>query len=232
MCIATNASIMTALSAQDVCFCSSSNGCGGGMINTPWSFIKRSGAVTGGLYQNSGPFTGLCLDFTLPHCHHHGPQGDDPYPAEGAPGCPSQRSPSCPSSCDSDASSEHSDFSSDKYSFSGEIETASGEENIQRMIMEGGPVETAFTVYSDFEDYAGGIYHHVTGSIAGGHAVKFVGWGVEDGTKYWKVANSWNPYWGEKGYFRIKRGNDEGGIEGQVIGSSASATWAKKRMLA
>jgi hypothetical protein len=25
------------------------------------------------------------------------------------------------------------------------------------MIMEGGPVETAFTVYSDFEDYAGGL---------------------------------------------------------------------------
>merc|ERR1712232_475983 len=43
----------------------------------------------------------------------------------------------------------------------------------------GGPVETAFTVYSDFENYAGGIYHHVSGSMAGGHAVKIVGWGVE-----------------------------------------------------
>ena len=28
----------------------------------------------------------MCTDFTLPHCHHHGPQGDDPYPAEGEPG--------------------------------------------------------------------------------------------------------------------------------------------------
>ena len=74
------------------------------------------------------------------------------------------------------------------------------------MIMEGGPVETAFTVYSDFEDYAGGIYQRTTGKPAGGHAVKIVGWGVENGTKYWKVANSWNPYWGENGYFRIKRG--------------------------
>ena len=53
--------------------------------------------------------------------------------------------------------------------------------------MQGGPVETAFTVYSDFENYVSGIYHHVSGSMAGGHAVKIVGWGVESGTKYWSL---------------------------------------------
>jgi hypothetical protein len=51
------------------------------------------------------------------------------------------------------------------------------------MIMEGGPVETAFTVYTDFENYAGGVYTHTSGSMAGGHAVKIVGWGVDSGTK-------------------------------------------------
>ena len=97
------------------------------------------------------------------------------------------------------------------------------------MIMEGGPVETAFTVYTDFEDYDGGIYQHTTGTMAGGHAVKFVGWGVEDGVKYWKVANSWNPYWGEDGFFRIIRGDSSlnGGIEDQVTGSPTDATWTK-----
>lgn len=49
-------------------------------------------------------------------------------------------------------------------------------------------METAFTVYSDFENYAGGIYHHVVGTAAGGHAVKIVGWGIENGVKYWRVA--------------------------------------------
>lgn len=39
-------------------------------------------------------------------------------------------------------------------------------------------------------------------------------------------ASQWNPYWGEKGYFRIAHG--EGGIDSQVIGSPASATWSKK----
>ena len=40
-------------------------------------------------------------------------------------------------------------------------------------------METAFTVYSDFELYTSGIYHHVSGSMAGGHAVRMVGWGVD-----------------------------------------------------
>merc|ERR1712061_504089 len=114
-----------------------------------------------------------------------------------------------------------------KYSFTGSTVTASGEANIQSAIMAGGPMEVAFTVYSDFENYASGVYHHVSGSMAGGHAVKVVGWGVENGQKYWKIANSWNPYWGEKGYFRIKRGNNEGGIEDQAIASAPDAKWSR-----
>ena len=69
----------------------------------------------------------------------------------------------------------------------------------------------------------------------GGHAVKIIGWGVESGTDYWLVANSWNTSWGEQvpkadeharahactpacaqGYFKIRRGHNECGIESQV----------------
>merc|ERR1719313_422515 len=68
MCISTNATIMYPLSAEDVCFCGSglfSQGCNGGQISTPWNYIKRTGAVTGGQYQGSGPFgAGLCYDFS------------------------------------------------------------------------------------------------------------------------------------------------------------------------
>jgi len=35
--------------------------------------------------------------------------------------------------------------------------------------------------------------------MLGGHAIKILGWGTEDGTPYWLVANSWNPDWGDKG---------------------------------
>eukprot|EP00928_Gymnodinium_smaydae_P086400 TRINITY_DN7048_c0_g2_i1.p1 TRINITY_DN7048_c0_g2~~TRINITY_DN7048_c0_g2_i1.p1 ORF type:complete len:461 (+),score=85.16 TRINITY_DN7048_c0_g2_i1:931-2313(+) len=232
MCIATNGSIMVPLSAQDVCFCANDDGCDGGQIDTPWEYIKENGAVSGGQYHGSGPFgKGMCLDYAFPHCHHHGPQGSDPYPAEGSAGCPQQKSPSCAKTCDSDADTPHKEFAEDKYSFSGKTVTAGGlfgggVRGVKKLIMAGGPVETAFTVNSDFENYAGGIYHHVSGGEVGGHAVKIVGWGVEDGVKYWKVANSWNPYWGEHGYFRIREG--EGGIDSSVIGSSPDSKWGKK----
>jgi cathepsin B len=253
LCISSKGSIAVPLSAQDVCFCASSDGCQGGQITTPWNHIASAGAVTGGQQADAkndtgtdpDPFAGqgFCSSFSLPHCHHHGPQGDDPFPAEGTEACPNQESPSCPSSCDSSAKSPHNTFSSDKYTFTassssrrllggggggGAVQTASGETEIQKAIMAGGPVETAFTVYTDFANYVSGIYHHVSGSVEGGHAVRIVGWGSEGGTKYWKVANSWNPYWGEKGYFRIRRGNSEGGIEDQVAFSAADAVWKKK----
>merc|ERR1712159_236287 len=109
MCIATNATHMMPLSAEDVCFCASDDGCQGGQIDQPWDYINSDGAVTGGQFQGSGPFgAGFCSDFTLPHCHHHGPQGNDPYPAEGTKGCPNQRSPACPTKCGANASRTHS----------------------------------------------------------------------------------------------------------------------------
>merc|ERR1711870_159398 len=91
--------------------------------------------------------------------------------------------------------------------------------------MKFGPVQASYTVAEDFENYVSGIYHPVSGAAVGGHSVKIVGWGVENGVKYWKVANSWNSYWGEKGYFRIKRGTNEAGIEDQVTYSPADAKW-------
>eukprot|EP00933_Yihiella_yeosuensis_P027998 TRINITY_DN2180_c0_g2_i1.p1 TRINITY_DN2180_c0_g2~~TRINITY_DN2180_c0_g2_i1.p1 ORF type:complete len:360 (+),score=99.19 TRINITY_DN2180_c0_g2_i1:78-1157(+) len=229
LCIATNASIAVPLSAQDVCFCASEDGCDGGDIVSPWQYIQQNGAVTGGQYQGTGPFgKGYCKDFSMPHCHHHGPQGKDPYPDEGKPGCPQQTSPQCPTSCDADAVAPHNDFSADKLHFDGDVLQVSGPNDIARAIMAGGPVETAFTVYNDFSNYVSGIYHHVSGDQEGGHAVRIVGWGEENGQQYWKVANSWNPYWGENGYFRIRRGNNEAGIEDMVSASANEAKWAKK----
>lgn len=227
LCISTNGTYAQPISAQDICFCGSEDGCDGGQIDTPWDYIAESGAVTGGQVDNTYPHGSghFCSDFSLPHCHHHGPQRSDPYPAEGEPGCPEQSSPKCPRKCDATAKAPHDDFSSDKWTFSGKVQSASGEENIQKAIMQGGPVETAFTVYEDFATYTSGVYHHVSGSVEGAHAVRIVGWGVDAGAKYWKVANSWNHYWGEKGYFRIRRGNSECGIEDGVTFSSANAKW-------
>jgi len=66
--------------------------------------------------------------------------------------------------------------------------------------------------------YSSGIYHHTTGGFEGGHAVKLIGYGEEDGEKFWICANSWDTDWGEDGFFRILRGNDECGIESEAWG--------------
>jgi len=227
LCISTKGKVAVPLSANDVCFCGSDDGCDGGDIVSPWEHIKR-GTVTGGQFDSTGPMgAGFCSNWPFGHCHHHGPQRDDPYPAEGKPGCPHRSSPECPRKCDAKATGSHKDFEADKWSFSGEVLQVGGANAIAKLIMEGGPVETAFSVYGDFANYAGGIYEHSSGEMLGGHAVRIVGFGTEDGKKYWKVANSWNPYWGEKGYFRIVRGNNNCGIEDMVTASSNDAKWSQ-----
>jgi len=80
-------------------------------------------------------------------------------------------------------------------------------------IFTNGPVEGAFTVYEDFLSYKSGVYQHTSGSQLGGHAIKIIGWGVENGTKYWLVVNSWNEGWGDNGTFKILRGSNHLGIE-------------------
>jgi len=229
MCIATDGEIMVPLSAQETCFCSNPDGCDGGFVETPWDWIRDNGLTTGGMHNDTGALGGgFCSSYSLPHCHHHGPQGKDPYPAEGQPGCPSEASPMCPTKCDADAEAPHNDFKADRYTFKGTTTSYADVLSIQRAVMGQGPVECAFTVYADFANYVSGVYHHVTGDVLGGHAVRIVGWGVDAGTPYWKIANSWNPYWGEEGYFRILRGKDECGIESQVAANSATATWGLK----
>lgn len=75
-----------------------------------------------------------------------------------------------------------------------------------------GPMSACLTVYDDFFSYSGGVYHHVTGTLAGGHCVCFVGY--DDANSYWICKNSWGAGWGEAGFFRIAYA--QCGIEGMV----------------
>lgn len=54
-----------------------------------------------------------------------------------------------------------------------------------------------------------GVYQHVTGEMLGGHAIKILGWGEENGTPYWLAANSWNSDWGDKGTTKPGFGSGE-----------------------
>jgi C1A family cysteine protease len=56
-----------------------------------------------------------------------------------------------------------------------------------------------------------GIMNYTSGIFAGAcgtslnHGVAAVGYGIENGTMYWLVRNSWGTAWGANGYFRAIR---------------------------
>merc|ERR1719253_2242777 len=88
-------------------------------------------------------------------------------------------------------------------------------------LVQHGPLAVGLEPNEDFMYYADGIYRSSTPKNHSktddweqvDHGVLLVGYGEEDGQKYWKVQNSWGPDWGEDGFFRILRGEDESAIE-------------------
>lgn len=170
-------------------------GCNGGEPSGAWAYWVSTGLVDE-----------TCDPYPFPKCEHHISGGS--YPA-----CPSAEypTPACKTTCTNGASRDASRHKG-KSSWG-----VTGEQNMMTELYNHGPFEVAFTVYDDFVTYKSGVYHHVSGNQLGGHAVKVTGWGVLNGVKYWKIANSWNPDWGSQGFFLIQRGNDECGIEDQGV---------------
>jgi cathepsin F len=94
------------------------------------------------------------------------------------------------------------------------------EDEIAAMLVQTGPLAIALDA-TPLQFYFGGIYKPWFSwsckKNANNHAVLLVGYGVEKGVKYWIVKNSWGKRWGEKGYFRILRGDGTCGINTYVI---------------
>jgi len=112
-------------------------------------------------------------------------------------------------------------------SFYGNFSTNNAEA-IKEELYRNGPVVLSFEPSEDFMFYSGGIFNSTRAEDAKGlkfhvdydqewtrvdHAVLAVGYGVENGTKFWRIMNSWGEDWGEDGYFRMAMGHDESGVE-------------------
>lgn len=90
-----------------------------------------------------------------------------------------------------------------------------GEDNMLAEIYARGPITCAIAVTPAFEQYTQGVFVDTTGDKTLNHLISIVGWGFDQGVKYWIVRNSWGTYWGEGGWAKVLRGEDNLGIESQ-----------------
>jgi cathepsin B len=197
ICIQSNATRKILVSAQDLLTCGDAGGCDGGWPDFAWMAWTSDGIVTGGLYNNTDQG---CQSYFLPPCEDHPNKCRDYV-----------NTPDCKTACDV-SSLQYQEQKTYGLDYVG----LGGEKQIQLELLKNGPVEATMEVWSDFASYKSGIYQQTSGTYEGGHAVKILGWGVENNVKYWLIANSWNQRWGENGYFRIIRGQNEVGIEGDI----------------
>merc|ERR1719343_958471 len=103
------------------------------------------------------------------------------------------------------------------------------EDEIAQALMTYGPLAIGINA-SYMQLYTGGISDPAfCDPLALDHGVVIVGFGEENGTKFWKIRNSWGAGWGEEGYYRIVRGQGKCGLNRMVTAAIAKASAKKAR---
>ncbi|KAK6589787.1 preprocathepsin c precursor [Cryptosporidium xiaoi] len=120
----------------------------------------------------------------------------------------------------------------ENYGYVGGCYECSDEKKMMREIYNYGPIAVALHIGTSLLVYENGIYDSVpedhkkycdipnkqlNGWEYTNHAITIVGWGEENGIPYWIIRNSWGSNWGNKGYAKIRRGKNIGGIENQAV---------------
>ena len=193
--------LQTRISAADLLACCTTCGfgCKGGYTYRAWEHFVNHGVVTGWNYGDKN----FCYPYQFHPCTREYPQCQRDV---ATPACRRTCIPGYPKS-----------YRNDKH-YGSSVYQVIGEEVMMAELVKNGPFEVSYSVYEDFMDYESGVYHHEEGEYLGGHAVKLVGYGVdENGVKYWRLANSWTENWGIDGYFLFRRGKNDCGIESRAV---------------
>jgi len=102
--------------------------------------------------------------------------------------------------------------------------SAVDEDEVKEFLYETGPLAIALNA-DPLQTYTSGILDLTSTKCPSSginHAVTLVGYGTENGVAYWIVKNSWGTSWGEKGYFRIRRGNGTCGVNCYITTATVS----------
>jgi len=188
------------LTPQDLVSCvTESYGCEGGYEDSAWSYMQSPGIATCTEACTSG-----CHPYTSYNCSESNPNAQD--------GCAQCNTVSCVNG------NEFLTYQAGTYDLISPHDSYDQVQAIQLEVSTNGPVQVCFTVYDNFFTFFGnwptGIYNQTSGSVAGGHCVKLIGWGTDSvsGMNYWIIANSWGQ-WADNGFFKYISGIDLAGME-------------------
>ena len=102
--------------------------------------------------------------------------------------------------------------------------SCSDEEEMKQFLIDNGPLIVGFNA-DPLQTYSTGILDVTQTSCPSNginHVGLLVGYGTSNGIDFWTVKNTWGTAWGEKGYFRIRRGRGTCGINCLVVTAKVS----------
>jgi len=99
----------------------------------------------------------------------------------------------------------------------GYVNVTSGDiSDLQDALYSRGPISVSIDASPpSFSFYSSGVYYEEeckNGVNDLDHTVLAVGYGTENGEDYWIVKNSWSTHWGDNGYIKMSRKNNNCGV--------------------
>lgn len=216
VCIHSGGNDKVQISAEDLMSCCKKcgDGCRGSRdVNGAWRHYLSTGIVTGGDYGSENG----CQPYLVPPHRVHLNCSASRFSPKAKVRSDVVDTPKCETTC---RRGYDKSYEMDKRHATKIYAISNDEKQIKAEILRRGPVQAVMLVYPDFVCYTKGVYKHDVDDVdlePKGHSVKILGWGTENGVPYWLAANSWNTEWGDKGFFKIRRGSNECSIEGSIV---------------
>ncbi|XP_063927427.1 cathepsin B-like cysteine proteinase 4 [Zophobas morio] len=197
ICIGSEGETKVHISAESIldccneCMLTMDRPCDGGFPYLAWHHIQEYGAVTGGeLDSGEG-----CQPYSEAH-----------FRGDASP---------CTKSCTNRKYDKT--YTNDTYFPELIYLLDESQDQIQKEIMDHGPVMGLMEINEDLAFYKKGLYHPTCGESLGYQAFKIVGWGLrDDELEYWLVANCWGPKWGDSGFFKVWKDVDFRFLQNEV----------------
>ncbi|XP_018914584.2 cathepsin B [Bemisia tabaci] len=176
-----------------------------------WNYAKSQGLPTGGTHGSGKG----CVPYTLPACDHtpwyktEGLNRETVSPCQGI-----IFDHDCPKKCTN--VKYKTPIDKDRVQPTTFYHMLKSEFYVRNEIMNYGPVMARVHLFDDFLEQPVGIWEEKPGRKRVGWLkyFKIIGWGTENGIKYWLCVHTWDT-WGDK-IFKFPRGENLDGVESLV----------------